>query len=89
MAVRILANYATVNTGLMVGVGMFGTLINLVPAVDRFLIHTLELAERQINFTTAGTLPTRLCFPEADKAEEATPTPKIFIVSFPPFPSTL
>ena len=46
---KILANYVTANTmkylGLMVGVGMFGTLINLVPAVDRFLIRTLELAE--------------------------------------------
>ena len=46
---KILANYATANTmkylGLMVGVGMFGTLINLIPAVDRIIVRTLELAE--------------------------------------------
>lgn len=44
----VLANYATAGTmkylGLMVGVGVFGTLLNLLPAVDRFLVRTLELA---------------------------------------------
>lgn len=75
-----LDNYTTAGTikyfGLMIGIGVFGILVNLIPAVDRFLVRTLALAEVADKLADVSIAPpagTKHNFPVGvfDKSEKA------------------